>query len=239
MALSVREAPSSTDLGSSFLLRVASSGKPPCSSLETNASLLAWYAEVYDGLPANAQTGGIGGNGSFEEGQTSYVNGSAGGASLVSAWTAICQSPTYVALWDQFGLNSTYSGSALGTNGLFYESFGFDYWASCSSSTNYSSATCQWITNWNVNMSSGHASGPSTTQDLAFPGGYPDGSEPVGYSTNSVPPNPPEHTARGYGPLAVPVPGSGPALPFATIVLVLLGAVVVLGLMRVRSPPAS
>jgi hypothetical protein len=147
----------------------ASSPPPPlsesaaCARIDSNASLDSVYASIYSGLPPIGQGGLTGPNQSALAGQNAYPNLTAGESQLVAAWTAICDSPSFTSLDARWGAGALGTGYQLLASGFYEASFQFIYHASCSNSSDNSSSGCEWITTWNVNLSSGGVSGPVTT----------------------------------------------------------------------------
>jgi hypothetical protein len=157
-----------------------------CSSLVSNSSLGATYSQIYKGLPNGQGNGGTGGNESREANQSAYPGVTAGTNQLISAWVALCDSGSFVALYDQWGSFNFTEGTALLSNGYFEVSFGFVYWASCASPANVSSSGCEWFTTWNVNLTNGHVDGPFTVKNTALPGGEPPAQSRGRNSTLSI-----------------------------------------------------
>jgi hypothetical protein len=134
-----------------------------CAGIESNASLSGVYPSIYSGLPSIGQGGSTGPNQSAVAAQNAYPNLTAGEAHLVAAWTAICDSPNFTSLYAEWGAGALGSGYQLLPSGFYEANFQFIYHASCSNATDNSSSTCEWITTWNANLSSGVVSGPVTT----------------------------------------------------------------------------
>jgi hypothetical protein len=199
-----------------------------CASIEPNATLRAEYAQVYDGLANATQAGSGGGNGSQLKNQSAYPNVTVGTAQLISAWSQICDSPSYAALYQRWGLANVTEGGQLLASGYYQESYGFHYWASCENSTIANSSGCQWDSDWNVNLATGNVTGPYTTRDDSLPGGYPGGPSGPSSPGNSTAKEP---TAAGPSYSAT---YQLLALGAISIALVALAAVVV---RRGRAPP--
>lgn len=147
------------------LVALASSGgsqeRATCASINSNASLQANYDSIYSGLPPANQSGA--GNNSSEVGQAGYPNTTVGGAQLIAAWTAICESSAYLSLLAQFGASAATSGEQLnGATGHYQAIFGLAYQTTC---TNQPGFECGYQTNWYVDLVNGAVTGPITTSD--------------------------------------------------------------------------
>lgn len=147
-----------------------------CSSIESNASLAGAYDSAYQGIPTAVQAWSSSSNRSNltePANQSAYPNSSIGGAQLISAWTAICQSSAFALDYGSHGLTNFSMATFLnGSTGYFNIGFGFQWAVSCASSGD-PNAVCQTGTTWLVNLASGKTNGPYSVPLVAIPIGPP------------------------------------------------------------------
>ena len=228
---------------------VPSGNFTPCTSLNSNASLNETYLTIYDGVNNLSQNWSPAPNESRPANQSEYPNAPTGEQQLDSAWTTICESPAYGALYAEWGFSSTFSGFQLDPNGFYDVNFGFVYHASCTNSSRLpgpNQSSCEYFTTWFVNASSGAIAGPLTTPGLNISTGPPpvggnDGGTPIG--SPSPRPGHPSHSPRAGGlPFEASLQatnsggsGNAPYIALGVAVLAIAGLIAAL-LPRRRSP---
>jgi hypothetical protein len=136
----------------------AQHGEPSaCASIQSNATLNQTYVTVYTSLPpGNGRANG--------SGQAAYPNETVGEQWLLTAWVSICGSSAFASEYNDPQPHSFQNGTQLNnSSGHFAAFYRVLFDAACGNPADNSSATCQFFTNWLVDLTDGLVFGPVTS----------------------------------------------------------------------------
>ncbi len=141
---------------------------PVCTTINSNATLSNWYSGLYDSLANNSKDWAGGINVTPPDNQSAYPKIADGDRLLIAAWSTICDSAPYQALYGAWGASHLTSGSQLnGSSGHYEFNYGFVYLAPCSDPTVRANGSCEFFTTWTVDLVTEALSGPTTTREPA------------------------------------------------------------------------